>query len=145
MGLVQYALEQGQELRRLERLGWSVAQVWSAAAFLDPQGEADAIQRTVLARVAARARLARPAGATMPAGGVPAGAKNPYQVEMSNPGSPASAIVGSSGTKPERWAVVTASAFNLPALTCDIPEVAEPNIICTWLASRPMAAGPVPL
>src|SRR5690606_29900180 len=28
---------------RLERLGWSVVQVWSAAAFLDPQGEADAI------------------------------------------------------------------------------------------------------
>lgn len=28
---------------RLERLGWTVVQVWSAAAFLDPQGEADAI------------------------------------------------------------------------------------------------------
>ncbi|WP_165372841.1 hypothetical protein [Pengzhenrongella frigida] len=49
-----------QRARRLERLGWSVAQVWSAAAFLDPQGEADAIARTVLARVAARARAAQP-------------------------------------------------------------------------------------
>lgn len=32
-----------QAPERLERLGWSVVQVWSAAAFLDPQGEADAI------------------------------------------------------------------------------------------------------
>lgn len=32
---------------RLERLGWVVTRVWSAAAFLDPQGEADAIARLV--------------------------------------------------------------------------------------------------
>ena len=56
-----------QRARRLERLGWSVAQVWSAAAFLDPQGEADAIERTVLAQVAERVKLAPPAPATMPA------------------------------------------------------------------------------
>ena len=32
-----------QVTERLESLGWTVAQVWSAALFLDPQGEADAI------------------------------------------------------------------------------------------------------
>ncbi len=42
---------------RLERLGWTVVQVWSAAAFLDPQGEADAIIAAVLD---ARARLDAP-------------------------------------------------------------------------------------
>ena len=57
--------------QRLERLGWSVAQVWSAAAFLDPQGEADAIGRTVLARVEARARMVPRPAATLPPEGVP--------------------------------------------------------------------------
>ena len=48
-------------------------------------------------------------------------------VEMSNPGTPASAIVGNSGTSFDRCAVVTASAFNLPAFTCGIElrEVVE--------------------
>ncbi|WP_229243651.1 hypothetical protein [Cellulosimicrobium marinum] len=32
---------------RLERLGWTVAQVWSAAAFLDPAKEAERIRRVV--------------------------------------------------------------------------------------------------
>lgn len=35
---------------RLERLGWVVTQVWSAAAFLDPDGEADRV-RTLVQRV----------------------------------------------------------------------------------------------
>ncbi len=43
---------------RLERLGWSVVQVWSAAAFLDPQREADTILAAVLD---ARAALEGPA------------------------------------------------------------------------------------
>nr|WP_241744268.1 hypothetical protein [Cellulosimicrobium arenosum] len=34
---------------RLERLGWTVAQVWSAAAFLDPAKEAERIRRIVQA------------------------------------------------------------------------------------------------
>jgi hypothetical protein len=33
---------------RLERLGWTVVQVWSAAAFLDPQAEAEAVVAAVL-------------------------------------------------------------------------------------------------
>ncbi len=36
---------------RLERLGWTVVRVWSAAAFLDPQAEVDRIRRAVHGRV----------------------------------------------------------------------------------------------
>ncbi|KGM08769.1 DNA helicase, partial [Cellulomonas bogoriensis 69B4 = DSM 16987] len=49
-----------QVAERLERLGWTVVQVWSAAAFLDPQGEADAILDATVqacqARLVARQR-----------------------------------------------------------------------------------------
>jgi len=34
--------------QRLERLGWTVVQVWSAAAFLDPQAEAEAVCAAVI-------------------------------------------------------------------------------------------------
>ncbi|MFI2753308.1 hypothetical protein ACGIF2_07720 [Cellulomonas sp. P22] len=51
-----------QTAERLERLGWSTVQVWSAAAFLDPQAEVDRIRRVVHARVVA----ARPAPAAPP-------------------------------------------------------------------------------
>ncbi len=50
--------------QRLERLGWTVVQVWSAAAFLDPTAEADAIVAAVLD---ARARLAPVAARGIPA------------------------------------------------------------------------------
>ncbi|WP_238402526.1 hypothetical protein [Cellulomonas sp. H30R-01] len=40
---------------RLERLGWTVVRVWSAAAFLDPQAEVDRIRRAVHGRVPAPA------------------------------------------------------------------------------------------
>ncbi|WP_245993018.1 hypothetical protein [Xylanimonas allomyrinae] len=36
-----------QVAERLERLGWVVTQVWSAAAFLDPDGEADRVRGLV--------------------------------------------------------------------------------------------------
>ncbi len=36
-----------QLAQRLERLGWTVTQVWSAAVFLDPDGEADRVRRLV--------------------------------------------------------------------------------------------------
>ncbi len=35
-----------QVAERLERIGWTVAQVWSAAAFLDPAKEAERIRRS---------------------------------------------------------------------------------------------------
>ncbi|MBO0609394.1 hypothetical protein [Myceligenerans salitolerans] len=37
-----------QLANRLEKLGWVVAQVWSAAAFLDPDAEAERVRRVVL-------------------------------------------------------------------------------------------------
>ncbi|GAB4086417.1 helicase [Myceligenerans cantabricum] len=37
-----------QLANRLERLGWVVAQVWSAAAFLDPDAEAERVRQVVL-------------------------------------------------------------------------------------------------
>ncbi|WP_024285464.1 ATP-binding protein [Cellulomonas sp. KRMCY2] len=52
-----------QAAERLERLGWTVVQVWSAAVFLDPQAEADAIHEAVLA-ACARRLASRPAGPT---------------------------------------------------------------------------------
>ena len=42
---------------RLERLGWVVLRVWSAAAFLDPQAEVDRIRRAVHAAVPERVVL----------------------------------------------------------------------------------------
>lgn len=42
---------------RLERLGWSVLRVWSAAAFLDPQAEVDRIRRAVHAAIPERVVL----------------------------------------------------------------------------------------
>ncbi len=77
--------------------------------------------------------------------GVPAGAKRPYHVEMSNPGKPASAIVGNSGASFERSAVVTASAFNLPALICAIALARLSNMNCVSPASNACVAGAPPL
>jgi hypothetical protein len=45
---------------RLDRLGWSVVRVWSAAAFLDPQAEVDRIRRAVHARMLATPRAVAP-------------------------------------------------------------------------------------
>lgn len=42
---------------RLERLGWTVLRVWSAAAFLDPQAEVDRIRRAVHAALPERVEL----------------------------------------------------------------------------------------
>lgn len=51
-----------QVAERLEGLGWTVAQVWSAAAFLDPTGEAEAVAQAAAeaARRRVVARAARP-------------------------------------------------------------------------------------
>ncbi|MFC8733496.1 hypothetical protein ACFT5B_13650 [Luteimicrobium sp. NPDC057192] len=48
-----------QRRERLERLGWTVVQVWSAAAFLDPEKEAERIRRAVLAVRDARLGVGR--------------------------------------------------------------------------------------
>src|SRR5262245_10693467 len=54
----------------------------------------------------------------MMAGGVPAGASNPNMTSCGNPMSPTSVMVGVSGSSGQRLALVTASAFSLPALKC---------------------------
>ncbi|MGN8244902.1 hypothetical protein ACTHAM_002013 [Cellulomonas soli] len=73
-----------QMAERLARLGWSVVRVWSAAAFLDPQAEADRVVAAVLAALPGTVPGARPAlpgafpdldaTAAGPAGGAPAAA-----------------------------------------------------------------------
>ncbi|WP_372593529.1 hypothetical protein [Actinotalea sp.] len=45
-----------QVAERLEALGWTVIHIWSTAAFLDPQGEADAVCAAVLEASAERLR-----------------------------------------------------------------------------------------
>ena len=64
---------------------------------------------------------------------------------MSNPGNPASAIVGSSGASGERCAVVTASARNLPALTWGMAFARLSNMSCVSPASNACSAGAPPL
>src|SRR6185437_8932278 len=77
--------------------------------------------------------------------GVPAGASRPNHVEMSNPGSPASAIVGRSGASFERAAVVTASARSFPAFTWLTALARLSNISCVSPASSACIAGAAPL
>jgi hypothetical protein len=55
-----------QVAERLERLGWTVVQVWSAAAFLDPQSEADAVAQAVVDAYAARMRRRQAARPPVP-------------------------------------------------------------------------------
>lgn len=52
--------------------------------------------------------------------GVPAGASTPFHEVRSNPGTPASAMVGVSASAAERLRPDTASARICPALTCGI-------------------------
>lgn len=82
--------------QRLERLGWTVAQVWSAAAFLDPQAEADAVcaaviearhalaqeQAAAAAEVARAAEAARVSAATSPRPGPRASSPAPSAVVL---------------------------------------------------------------
>ncbi|HWS57429.1 MAG TPA: hypothetical protein VN257_02730 [Actinotalea sp.] len=69
-----------QVAERLEALGWTVVQLWSAAAFLDPQAEAEAVAEAAIeacrARLAARPPVAQvlPAGLDEDGGDGPAGA-----------------------------------------------------------------------
>ncbi|KAG1244047.1 hypothetical protein G6F65_022027 [Rhizopus arrhizus] len=51
--------------------------------------------------------------------GVPAGATIPYQATLSAPGRPASATVGTSGSRGERLASATAKARSWPDFTND--------------------------
>ncbi|MNT58044.1 hypothetical protein D3C72_1954580 [compost metagenome] len=68
----------------------------------------------------------------------------PYQALISTPGTPASAIVGTSGSWALRLALSTASARTLPLLMCGITDDAVSNAICTCPPIRSTMAGPLP-
>jgi len=57
-----------QVAERLESLGWTVVQLWSAAAFLDPQAEADAVGAAVIEACAARLAARPPVAQVLPDG-----------------------------------------------------------------------------
>src|SRR5580658_9458506 len=77
--------------------------------------------------------------------GVFGGAVSAFQVSDSQPDTPDSASVGTSGTVPTRCLVATARIRALPDL-CNSSDVASSvNIRSTWLAIRSLSAGPVPL
>src|SRR5215470_10998542 len=61
--------------------------------------------------------------------GVPAGAIRPSQIVASNPGTPASAMVGTSGSTLDRVVAVVPSARTWPAWTLDAMVVMASNII----------------
>src|SRR5712692_5737045 len=77
--------------------------------------------------------------------GVAAGTTTPCQVIASKPGTPASETVGSSGTVPERCAVVTASARSRPALIYGITEAEVANMSCACPAITSVSASCAPL
>ena len=54
--------------------------------------------------------------------GVPTGAKIPYQRFTAYPGTPASAIVGTSGSNALRWLVVTPRTRSFPLVMNDLTE-----------------------
>ena len=76
---------------------------------------------------------------------MPAGASNPFHVAASNPGTPASAIVGVSGSVGDRLAEVTASARSLPALANGRIVVRFAKVMVTCPPTRSVTAGLPPL
>jgi len=77
--------------------------------------------------------------------GVLAGTNQPCQLDDSNPTSPLSATVGTSGSAAERLAPATASARTVPAATCG--SVVAIGVIATWISpvmrAGKMAASPL--
>ena len=77
--------------------------------------------------------------------GMPAGPTKQYQLFAAKPGTPASAMVGTSGMPAWRASVVTPSTLSLPALTCGSADGGLAKLICTWPAIRSAMDGPPPL
>src|SRR5215510_8587150 len=75
--------------------------------------------------------------------GVFLGAPMPNHTLTSKPGTD-SPTVGMSGNSSKRFALVTASARNLPLLTCSSDTNDAKNAICTCPPSRSVIAGPAP-
>ena len=81
----------------------------------------------------------------MMSGGVPRGATSAHQTLASKPGTPASIMVGTSGSAPERCGPVTASGRNFPALICGMAGTMSENTIWICPATRSVTAWMVPL
>jgi hypothetical protein len=64
---------------------------------------------------------------------------------MSNPATPPSCIVGTSGAVGDRREVVTAMARSLPARTCGIAGGMPEKNIATWPPIRSGINAPAPL
>ena len=77
--------------------------------------------------------------------GVRSGATTPYHCVTANPGTPDSAIVGTSGAALARSALETASAFSLPARTCGCAETMLHRPRWTRPLIRSGAVGSMPL
>ena len=77
--------------------------------------------------------------------GVPAGATMPCHCAVSKPGRAASATVGTSGSKGERCAPVTASAISLPLLRCGNAGAMPSTPILTVPLTTSAIACPPPL
>ena len=86
--------------QRLERLGWSVLRVWSAAAFLDPEAEVDRIRRAVHA--------ALPERATVPTSPLVVPRVLPESGELALPAADAHPAHGAAGTVPGAATAATA-------------------------------------
>ena len=65
--------------------------------------------------------------------------------DASNPGSPNSSKVGTSGSSENRFLLVTATARNLPAWILPSAGGSTPNAIGTCPPSRSFITGAVPL
>ena len=79
------------------------------------------------------------------AGGVPAGASRPISGAKSKPGTPSSAMVGTSGACGERRGTLIASSFTLPAFTCASIAGSAEKSIDTWPPRSAGTACPMPL
>ena len=80
----------------------------------------------------------------MISGGVPAGATTPNHEDASQPGSPASAAVGTLGSSARRCFAATASGMMVPALMCDMTVGGLSTTPSIWPAIRSITDGAAP-
>ena len=140
---------------RLERLGWSVVRVWSAAAFLDPQGEVDRIRRAVHAALVAR-RPESVAPVSTPTARVPEHVgddEGAGQDEVSRPVRPYVTHPVTGGVpvvRPRTGAVPvvrepTGAVPVVPPATGAVPVVRTPTGVMPVVGSAPVPAVPSPV
>ena len=123
---------------RLERLGWVVTRVWSAAAFLDPQAEADAIARLV--HEAADRELAAGAPRTGVLPRVVVEEEEPEEVVAPRTASVPAAFQADGPVAPTTDAVRAVEAE--PTLFAPVPSVPVPAMDVPSAPSAPAAPEP---